>query len=220
MTTIGIIGAGHVGCALAFDFASRGHKVILRSMPGHRGNIPKIIANHNWLECAGVIAGRVLVGVEDGLSRATRITERIVLIAVPSPGHDDILAELMLHDLGGRMVIFITGNAVAVQARRVLNAKAILDTATSPYSSRITAEGTVSIRGMKTRLQIASLPSRLSHEDRSALDCLFPMRLEWSPSLLYIFFSGVNGESTCPQLCSTSAGSRTQTATSTSTGRA
>ena len=193
MTTVGIIGAGHVGCALAFELASRGHDVILRSMPGHPGNIPKVHANNNFLECAGVVTGRMPTRLEGGLNRETCIMETVIFITVPSHGHDDILTELALHNLENRIVIFITGNAVAVRANRLLNASAILDTATSPYSSRINADGSVSIRGMKTRLQIASLPANLSKENRDVVSGLFPMPLEWSVSLLEIFLSGVNG---------------------------
>jgi len=193
MATIGIIGIGHVGCALAFDLASRGHEVILRSMPGHLGNIPKIRANNNHLGCCGVITGRLAMRVEEGLNRTTCLTETIIFVAVPSQGHDDILAELASHDLKSRVVIFITGNAVTVRAHQVLNARVILDTATSPYSSRVNAEGIVSIRGMKKRLQVGSLPSNICEKDRNAVSRLFSMPLEWSPNLLDVFLSGVNG---------------------------
>ncbi|KAK3175812.1 hypothetical protein K4F52_009973, partial [Lecanicillium sp. MT-2017a] len=141
MTVISIIGAGHVGCALAFDLASRGHDVTLRSTSGHPGNIPTIVANNNRLESGGAISGCVSVRSEEGLSRSTCFTETIIFIAIPSQGHDAILAELSLHDLSNQMLIFITGNGVAVRARRVLNAKIILDTATSPYSSRVDGFG-------------------------------------------------------------------------------
>ena len=193
MATVGIIGAGHVGCALAFDFASRGHDVILRSIPDHPGNISKISANSNCLECEGVIAGRLSIRLGEGLDCATHLTETVIFVAIPSQGHNDVLATLALHDLSKQMIIFITGNAAAVQAYQVLNARVLLDTATSPYSSRVNAEGTVTIRGMKKRVQIGCLPSNIGAEDRNAVGNLFVMPLEWGSSLLEIFLSGVNG---------------------------
>ena len=193
MATVGIIGAGHVGCALAFDLASRGHEVVLRSMPGHPGNIPKIRANNNHLECSGVITGHIAMRAEEGLNDTTCFTESTIFVAVPSQAHDDILAALAFHDLRSRVVIFITGNAVSVRAHQMLNARAVLDTATSPYSSRVDAQGIVNIRGMKKRLQVGSLPSDIGEKDRNAVSCLFSMPLEWSCSVLEVFLSGVNG---------------------------
>lgn len=193
MTYMGIIGAGHVGCALAFDCASRGHEVILRGLPGHPGNIPKIIENDNYLQCTGVLSGRVPVRVCRDLSDATSLPEAVIFVAVPSQGHDVVLNELARHDLKNTIAIFITGNAVAVKAYRLLNAKMILDTTTSPYSSRVTAEGGVSVRGVKKRLQIGSVPAITSEYQRGQIANLFCMPLEWSTSLLEIFFSSLNG---------------------------
>ncbi len=55
MYTIGIIGAGHVGCALAFDLSERGNKVVLRTMLRHPGNTPNILANDGYLVATGCL---------------------------------------------------------------------------------------------------------------------------------------------------------------------
>ncbi|OAA71502.1 hypothetical protein ISF_02053 [Cordyceps fumosorosea ARSEF 2679] len=56
-TTIGIIGAGHVGCALAFDLSARGNDVVLRTMAGHPGNTPKDSGQYRLPGCHWEVQG-------------------------------------------------------------------------------------------------------------------------------------------------------------------
>ncbi|KAM4054629.1 NAD/NADP octopine/nopaline dehydrogenase, alpha-helical domain-containing protein [Hirsutella rhossiliensis] len=190
--TVGIIGAGHVGCALAFDLSSRGYEVILRTMPGHPGITSKIRENGNVIECSGVLSGRVPVRIEEDVSVASNL-ETFLVVCVPSQGHDAVLEELAQHDLSGCIVIFISGNAVSVKARRVLRARAVLESSSSPYSSRVNSEGTVAIRGIKSRLQLGPMAAADGDEDRNEVGNLFHLPIEWSQTGLDIFLSAVNG---------------------------
>ncbi|KAG6108835.1 hypothetical protein E4U14_003461 [Claviceps sp. LM454 group G7] len=204
MASIGIIGAGHVGCALAFDLASRGHNVVIRAPEGHPGSTAQIKANSGNIDATGLLSGRVRVCVGNGLSQ---LTETILIVAVPGPGHDPIIRELRQHDLSNKIIIFIAGNAVTFTARAALQgeAKAVLATATSPFSSRISGDGSVSVRGIKKRLQICVLsteglasPQESDGVDQDVsaqlgIDHVFPMPLLWSASALDIFLTSVNG---------------------------
>ncbi|KAK4071343.1 hypothetical protein Purlil1_13431 [Purpureocillium lilacinum] len=193
MSTVAVIGAGHVGCALAFDLVNRGHKVTLRWMPGHPGNSPIINNNGNVLECCGMMQGRQPIGIVEGVSDVASNTQSVIIVAVPSQGHDDVLAALANRDLHNVVVVFITGNAVSVKALQILNAKAVFDTATSPYSSRVDPNGRVVIRGFKKRLQIGPAAPDFTTKDRIQIGELFNVPLEWSSKRLETFFSGVNG---------------------------
>lgn len=193
MATVSIIGAGHVGCALAYDIASRGYDVTLRSIRGHPGNLPKIKQNGNILECSGMLAGRLPINIQEGFGNIASNVDKIIVVTTPSQGHEAIFTELSQRDLSKSVIVFITGNAAGVKARQQLNAKAVLDTATSPYSSRVSSDGVVTIRGIKKRLQIGPLVPALSDEDRNEIGELFHMPLDWSPTTLEIFLSGVNG---------------------------
>lgn len=190
MPQIGIVGAGHVGCALAFDLSDRGNDVVLRTMAGHPGNTTKILDNNGFLEATGQFKGRVPVTVAHGFAN---LTESVILIAVPSTGIDLVLDELAKHDLRDKMLIFITGNSAAIKAHMATNAKAILETATSPYSSRVSADGSVSVRGIKHRITLSILTQGMEESGMAQVAALFRMPVEWCPSVLETFLSGVNG---------------------------
>ncbi|OAR05925.1 hypothetical protein LLEC1_05393 [Akanthomyces lecanii] len=190
MPTIGIIGAGHVGCALAFNLSVRGNKVVLRTMPGHPGNAPKILANDGSLVATGLFTGRVSVEIGDGLSQ---LTESVILIAIPSTGIDQVLEELAGHDLSSKILIFIAGNSGAIKAHMATNARGIMETGTAPYSSRVSADGSVSVRGVKKRFKMSVLAPNMGEDDMSQVAALFPMPIDWCPSVLETFLSAVNG---------------------------
>ncbi|KAH8720568.1 D-nopaline dehydrogenase [Beauveria bassiana] len=103
-------------------------------MAGHPGNTSKILGNDGYLIATGLLNGRVSVKVGHGLSQ---LTESILLIAIPSTGIDHVVCELAGHDLSDKLLIFITGNSAAIKAHVATNAKAVMETATSPYSSRL-----------------------------------------------------------------------------------
>ncbi|KAJ3499692.1 hypothetical protein NLG97_g157 [Lecanicillium saksenae] len=190
MPTIGIIGAGHVGCALAFDLAERGNDVVLRTIAGHCGNAPKILDNNGYLKATGLFQGSVPVRVAQG---AANITESILLIAIPSTGIDQVLDELAGHDLSSVILIFVSGNSAAMKAPMATNAKVIMETGTSPYSSRVSADGSVSVRGIKKRIILSVLASELNEKYKEPVAALFRMPVEWCPSVLGTFLSSCNG---------------------------
>ncbi|CEJ94358.1 hypothetical protein VHEMI09895 [[Torrubiella] hemipterigena] len=187
---ISVVGAGHVGCALAFDLAERGYDVTIRTLPGHDGYSSQVSANGGMLTANGALSGCVHVGVGDGFSE---LSERYMFITVPSQGHDAVLMELSTIDLLHCTIIFINGNGIGLKASKYLNARRIMDTATSPYSSRVNADGTISIRGIKAKVQLAALPLVTERRERDEIDSLFRMPLTWSSNLLEIFFTGLNG---------------------------
>lgn len=187
---VSVVGAGHVGCALAFDLAERGYKVTLRTLTGHDGYSSQISATGGTITATGVLSGRVHVSVGDGFSE---LLESYMFVTVPSQGHDAVLMELSTVDLRQCTVIFINGNGIALKASKYLNATRIMDTATSPYSSRVTADGTISIRGIKAKVQLAALPIVTEPSEKTEIGNLFRMPLTWSSNLLEIFFTGLNG---------------------------
>ncbi|TQV95590.1 NAD/NADP octopine/nopaline dehydrogenase [Cordyceps javanica] len=159
-------------------------------MAGHPGNGPAIENNNGFLEATGLFKGRVSVRVNQGLSQ---LTESIIFVAIPSTGVHEVLDELAGHELSNKMLIFITGNSAAIKAHMATNAKVILETATSPFSSRVTADGHVNFRGVKKFLKLSILASKMGQEDLAQVASLFPMPVEWCPSVLETFLSGLSG---------------------------
>ncbi|ATY61894.1 6-phosphogluconate dehydrogenase [Cordyceps militaris] len=190
MSSLGIIGAGNVGCALAVDLSDQGNDVVLRTTTGHPGNTRNIQDNHGFLVATGQFKGCFSVKVSQGF---TQLKETILFVAIPSTGIDEVLGELAGYDLRKTILIFITGHAASIKAHMRTNAKAVLETATSPYSSRISADGSISVRAIKKRLTLSVLGANISQDDATKVDVLFRMQVEWCPSVLQTFLSGVNG---------------------------
>lgn len=190
MSSIGIVGAGHTGCALAFYAAEQGYDVVLRTMDGHPGNTPKIIDDGGYLDARGIFNGRVSLRIGRGLAD---LTESILLVALPSHAIDGFLEELSMYNLSNTVLIFIAGNSSAVKANMTINAKAILESATAPYSSRVSPDGSVSFRGIKSRLKLSVLNPGITEKDMERVSTLFPMPVDWCYSVLETFLTGLNG---------------------------
>ncbi|PHH74119.1 hypothetical protein CDD80_3299 [Ophiocordyceps camponoti-rufipedis] len=178
-------------------------------MPNHPGAAPKIRSKEKQLECSGALSGRVPVRTEEDFRPDSSLEETILIVTVPSQGHDGALNALKDWDLNSCRLVFISGNGVTVKARRLLGAKAVLETSSSPHSSRVDSEGAVTMRGIKKRLQEA--------ERNDNVGAIFGLPVEWSVSALDIVLSALNGVVMSRQRCSTWAGSRRPTATFTST---
>lgn len=189
-TPISIIGAGHCGCALVADLSQRNMDTLLYAHPQHRRNLDSI-------QQAGGLSSSLSPGEQFSPLLTTSIAEalafsRFIVVTVPAYGHQTIIDELARHDLSEHIIICITGNFFSLVARRQLNAKALVETSTSPYASRFEG-GAVRITGIKKTLPIASLPVNLEPQVRSVIESIFPMPLDWRKNVLEIGLSCVTG---------------------------
>ncbi|GKZ85332.1 hypothetical protein AnigIFM56816_011101 [Aspergillus niger] len=192
---VGIIGVGHAGCALAVDFESRNVKAILWAAPGHR-RVYDRLAEQGHLDATEAITGRFYPSLTQELADVLQAT-RVILIAVPSTAHDEIIATLAQYNLSQHVVIFITGNFIASIAAARLQAKAVMTTSRAPYSSRtqLNDAGEVQIRinGIKKRLEIARFGGPVDQRTRHYLGLLFSMPLVWYTNTLQLDLSTNHG---------------------------
>lgn len=187
---ISIIGAGHCGSALAADLLSRGIDALLFAHYQHSDNLDTIrMAGHlkTTLAANGHVHPRLSTSIAEVLEFS-----RYIIITVPAYGHDTIIDELAKFDLRDHVIICITGNFFSLAARRYLNAKALVETSTSPYASR-NEDGKVRITGIKKLLPIASIPVNLTSDIRADIEAIFPMPLDWRENVLEIGLSCVTG---------------------------
>ncbi|MGJ5205895.1 NAD/NADP octopine/nopaline dehydrogenase family protein [Bradyrhizobium sp. HKCCYLR20261] len=189
-TSVSIIGAGNCGCAFAADLADRGANVLLYAHPEHRRHA-ETIERKGYLEAGMKIEGRFHPKVSSDMADVVRFSKFIV-ITVPSYGHDSILSELAKFDLSRHVVISITGNFFALMARRQINARYILETATAPYASRM-QDGKVTVMGIKSVMPIAAMPVDVDDDLRDEIGAIFPMPLEWRSNVLEIGMSCITG---------------------------
>ncbi|WP_315801431.1 NAD/NADP-dependent octopine/nopaline dehydrogenase family protein [Bradyrhizobium sp. SZCCHNS3002] len=189
-TSVSIIGAGNCGCAFAADLASRGANVLLYAHPEHRRHAETIDRN-GYLEAGLKIEGRFHPDVSSDIADVVRFS-KFIIITVPSYGHEAVLSELAKFDLSKHVVISITGNFFALMARRQINARYILETATAPYASRM-QDGKVTVMGIKSIMPIAAMPVDVSEALRDEIGAIFPMPLEWRSNVLEIGMSCITG---------------------------
>jgi opine dehydrogenase len=164
--------------------------VLLYAHPSHRRHAEDL-ERAGCVEASGSIEGRFPIVVTSDLEKAVRFS-KIIVVTVPSYGHDTILEELGQFDLGQHILLSITGNFFAFAARKLLNAQAILETSTSPYASRV-QDGRVLVMGIKNVLPIASLPTNPGPDLREEIGRIFGMPLDWRNNVLEIGLSCITG---------------------------
>ena len=200
--SVTIIGAGPCGCAFAADLSSRGKSVLLYGHPDHRGAIPMIEKNDNWLNSSGEISGTFQVKTTSDLALAIQHSPFIVT-TVPSYGQDTIFDALSQHDLRQHTLIVNGGNFSYLSARQKVNAKNILETDISPYATRITG-GAVFVKGVKKCLTIWAAPSSSPIDPQAQLtfrqqvESIYSQKLVWCQNLLHVGLNNINPVVHCP----------------------
>ncbi|KAI3339399.1 NAD/NADP octopine/nopaline dehydrogenase [Ustulina deusta] len=183
---IGIVGVGHVGCALAADLESRGFQTTLWAAPGHRKTFDHLV-KQNHLDASEAITGRFYPTLTTSFDKLIQSTDEVIIVAVPTTGHSVILKELAKYSLSRYIIIFITGNFVGPVAAAAINAKAIICTSRSPYTSRTeesnTGEIRVRVNGIKKRLEIASF-GKLDQPVGDTVTQVFSVPLIWYSNTL------------------------------------
>lgn len=182
---VGIVGVGHVGCALAVDLESRDVQTILWAASAHR-SIFNRLSNQGYLEASEAMSGRFYPALTTNFDELVQSTE-VIIVAVPTTGHQAILTELAKHDLSRHIVVFITGNFVGPVAATSINAQAIICTSRSPYTSRteetVTGEIRIRFNGIKRRLEIAGF-GNIDWSVRDTLNRIFSIPLVWYSNTL------------------------------------
>ncbi|MEO3715636.1 NAD/NADP-dependent octopine/nopaline dehydrogenase family protein [Roseateles flavus] len=187
---VSIIGAGHCGCAFAADLLHRGSRVLLYSHPEHARNL-RAIHEAGGLQSAIKIEGTFAPELSMDLEKAVQFS-RYLIITVPAYGHDDIIEQLAPFDLSQHVVICVTGNFFSLAARRSLRAKALLETSSSPYASRV-ENALVRILGIKSRMTIAALAPDSIGPLRLEVAQLFSMPLTWLGNVIEVGLSCITG---------------------------
>lgn len=199
-----ILGAGHVGCAMAVDFVKRKQDdVMLYAHPENLGNA-LAIQKKGSLVSTGQIACTVKAGGQgDKLRITTSMTvavnfSKFIFLTVPAYGYDDILTELTENDLSEHLLTLIPGNLSALvvflafmRIEPKFRPRFVLEASSSAHACRA-IEGEVHVFGIKGMVHIAALPVDLTPDLRQKMDGFFPKRTEWAGNVLEIDFLCVN----------------------------
>jgi opine dehydrogenase len=188
--SVAIIGVGNVRCALAVDLESRNFGVILWAAPGHRRIFDRL-CEQGYLDATEAITGCFHPKLSRDLDRVVKSTE-IIIVAIPATRHDAILTELAKYNFSQHVIIFICSNFFAPIAAARINAKAIISTSRSPYSSRTEEDDTgkvkIRVNSIKKRLEIASF-GEADQSTRDKVGQIFVIPLVWHSNTLQLDLS-------------------------------
>ncbi|KAH8903546.1 6-phosphogluconate dehydrogenase C-terminal domain-like protein [Coniochaeta sp. PMI_546] len=188
---VSIVGAGPSGLALACDLQSHGIGVLVYSHPHHMRNVNHLRDNGH-LRIRGIIEGYTDLRMTVDMAEVIAFSN-IIVLAVPSTGHESMLKELMPFNLCQHIIVAIPGNLFSLIKGTGLKVANILETNLSPYSCRMDG-GDLLVLGRKRRIFIGALHNDVSADFYEMIQCIFPfVELKWCHSVIEVCLANVNG---------------------------
>lgn len=190
---VAIIGAGGIGRGYAAFLASRGHEPVIWSPSGAA---LADFADGAELTVTGRIAASLPLTVAGDCAEALSGAQAVI-VAVQANGFKTVLDALAGHLVAGQSVIVSAlCSFAALYLHRLLVARGldlpIAAWATTALTARKSGPRGVHISGVRTRLDVATLPRRLSDQGLSICRTLFGDRFEPREDLLAIMLSNLN----------------------------
>lgn len=191
-----LVGAGPLGCSFAADLVSRGVSVMIYCQPNHRGYLPMIEENDNWLHASGNVNGTFKVHTTTDMDVALQHSPFVVL-TVPAMGQASIMKTLQPYDLRNHVIVVTVGHFFYLSTRQITtNAKGVAEADISPYATRV-EDNVVLVKGTKNRLAIWMAPSssRVEREDQTIkrqIDTIFTSHLDWCDHLFQVGLNNIN----------------------------
>lgn len=196
MVSVLIVGGGNLGFAHAAFCKRNGFSTMIWADPNHRTLFDKM-AEAGPVKYAGfddgVDQGAVSVVFATDLSSAVQNCE-VIVVTLPSDGHQAFLERLRGYNLSGHTVIVEPGNGFTSHARNILSEDLfpalIVETTTSPWACRV-VDCTVKVLGTKRKIEMAGhvKPTEIQLD---AIGKLFNQQIEWYGDLASIVFANVN----------------------------
>nr|WP_272951507.1 NAD/NADP-dependent octopine/nopaline dehydrogenase family protein [Sinorhizobium meliloti] len=182
--TVGILGAGHAGTAMAAWFASKKIPVVMWAPSGHRGSLPSINAQNGTIMAKGVINGKFNVSTCEDLGTVA-CSATLLIIITRSDAHESFVNELanLGNELNDKDILVVCGQGFALNFEKRLRSRRILEISNSPAACKITdgEKVMVHIKEMKAALGISCFPAH-RHES-GAID--FPDDVKHTLSRLF-----------------------------------
>jgi opine dehydrogenase len=173
-----VLGSGHGGRAVCGQIAEKGYPVVMYEPLEETEDYLKIKAEKEMFLDGDITAGGKLSGATMDIEEALKDTD-VILIVVPSFAHKPIFKKMVSHLKDGQHVIIIPGNYGGLRLKKMMTDRrikkeiTISETASLPYACRIVAYNTVMIYKKKSRLKIASSPSRNNPQALNIMNDIF-----------------------------------------------
>lgn len=191
LPSVSIVGAGPAGLALAADLQNHGSKVLVYSHPDHLRHAHRLRDN-GCLWASGAIEACADLRLTTDMADAVAFSH-IIVLTVPSTGHETVLKELKPFNLRKHIIVAIPGNLFSLIKDVGIEVGNILETNLSPYSCRM-EEGRLLVLGRKRRVFIGALYNDVAANFYEEIQSIFPfVELKWCHSVIEVCLANVNG---------------------------
>ncbi|QCJ01009.1 NAD/NADP-dependent octopine/nopaline dehydrogenase family protein [Agrobacterium larrymoorei] len=167
-----ILGAGHVGTALAAWFTFRSIAVSLWAPLEHRGYLKDFSDACVRIRTSGLLNGDYFVPVQESLASAVA-KATLLIIATRADAHPDLVRRFQLigESLSAKEVLVVCGRGFAIKYAGALSFKRILETDNSPVTSKLTGDhlSVVQIKEFKKVFGASCYPIYLGENSRACL---------------------------------------------------
>lgn len=194
---VSIIGAGNVGSAMAADLLQKGYTVTLYAHPDHSDNLNVIKAN-GGIKTTGEISGFIKVNkltsnIQEAISNA-----KYIFITLPARAQNNFLIDALPYLQESQSLINLCGHFAPFNFLKILREHNyikhinILETASSPYTSRSNRQGEVRLMARKKNLPIAACKEP-GPSIKKELNSIFSGNLIWTNNLFAVGLQNING---------------------------
>ncbi|MGV1832922.1 hypothetical protein [Agrobacterium vitis] len=135
---IAVLGAGHVGTALAAWFSSQGATTTLWAPHDHPGILSSAFENKAHIRSEGLLEGTHEVAVADSLESAVE-SASLLVVATRSDAHQGLVEDLrrLGARISGKEILVICGRGFAIRFAHLLQFDKIVETDNSPVTSKL-----------------------------------------------------------------------------------
>ena len=203
---ITIFGAGNGAHALAGDLAARNFDVTLWENPNFSQNIDHLKRSHNAINVIGEINGTFkLKSVTTDAAEAVKDAE-IIFVIMPSSGQEAAFDYMAPHIKEGQLIFIMPGNfgSLSLYARLkklgVADKVIIGESDTIPYATRLTADKTSDIFGIKSTMSASAMPASKTSVMIKKLKHVLPLKLQALPSVIAVALTNTNMIIHCPTM--------------------
>jgi opine dehydrogenase len=173
-----VLGSGHGGRAICGQIAEKEYPVMMYEPLEETADYLKIRQEKQMFLDGDIRAGGQLSGATMDIEEAVKGTD-VILIVVPSFAHKPIFEKLVPNLTDGQHIIIVPGNYGGLLLKKMMadhgikRSITISETVSLPYACRISTYNTVTIYKKKSRLKMASSPSRGNPEAVDIMNDIF-----------------------------------------------
>lgn len=183
---VAVLGSGNGGCAIAVDFALKGHEVSLFDFEKFPKNI-KDIKEKGGIEASGDLEGFAKLRYVGHDLKETVEDAKYIFVVGPAFSTEPFAKAVKEHLVDGQIVVVCPGSCGgSLLFKKALGKELedestiVCETSTLPYACRITGEGEVTVYlKLKGGLFVSSLPAGKADGIVKELEEVFP---EFSPA--------------------------------------